>query len=239
MNTIFKRITVLCLALLMTVGVVFGAVACAETPDEPNPDETTAGTTAGNDNGAADESAAETGNGTTDETTAGTPGGETTAEKEETDRTAYSSMQKQNFGGKKFVICSREEVKADMDVEKLTGNILDDAIYERNKTVAEDFGIQFVIDTQGDYNAVNTTLSTQATSGGDEYDIYLGHKFSFNACAQQNYCLNLNNISALQLDAEWWDQDCYKNLTVGGKTFCMTGDISPSSMRASSCYIYN
>ncbi len=111
-------------------------------------------------------------------------------------------------------------------------------IYERNKAVSEDFGITFSYDTM-DYNELNSTLATQAGVGTDDYDLYIGHKYSFSTCAQQNYCYNLNNIAALNLEGEWWDRACYEDLTINGRTFLMTGDISPTSMRISSCYVFN
>ncbi len=211
MNTIFKRTLTTMLALLMAAGVLFSAVSCAETEDDSQ--DTSASTEQEKD---------------------------TTAETEaETGRNAYGSMEKEDFKGKTFTICNRKEVEKDMYIEKITNDLLDDAIYERNKTVAEDFGIKFAYVTKGDYGEVNEEIKRQSTSNLDEFDIFIGHKFSFAQCAQQNHCYNLNNISTLNLDEEWWDQACYDNLTIDGKTHLMVGDIHPTSMRISSCYVFN
>ncbi len=216
MNTIFKRSIILLLALLMTVGVVFGAVSCAENPDNGNGGESSASSGESNGNAGAD---------TTDET-------------EEGERDAYASTEKTKYN-KTFVICNREEVKADMDVPEITQVLLDDAIYERNQVISRDYGVTLKIITQKDYDTVNKTVQSQATTGTDDFDMYIGHKYSFTTCAQQNYLYNLNDITTLNLDEEWWDQACYENLTVNDKTFIMTGDINPSSMRISSCYMFN
>ncbi len=215
MNTIFKRALTAVLALMMAAGVVFSTVSCANT-------------------GETEETRAES----TADTTAGTSAGSTEVESE-TGRHNYDNMAKENFQGKVFTVCNREECKEDMEVEELTNDILDDMIYERNAKIANDFGIQFAYITKGDYNEVNTELQNQATSNTDDFDVYLGHKFSFAACAQNNYCYNLGNIDTLNLDEEWWDQACYENLTIDDKTYCMTGDIFPTSMRASSCLVFN
>lgn len=90
-----------------------------------------------------------------------------------------------------------------------------------------------------DYTAVNETLKTQVLNGLTEYDLYTGHKFSFNNCVTNNYCYNLADITSLNLTRPWWDQSCLENLTIQGKTYMMTGDIDPISMRVTSCLVFN
>ncbi len=213
MNTIFKRSLSAFLSFLMIACVILGTVACADTGDV---EETKA------------------------ETTAGTVGGaDTSVTESETEGKAYDTMEKEDFTGKTFTVCNRKERAEDLDVPELTNDILDDMIYERNAKIMSDFGIKFVYVEQTDYNAVNTELNNQATSNTDDYDIFVGHKFSFAANVQNNHCYNLGNIEALHLDEEWWDQACYENLTIDGKTYAMTGDLFPTSMRASSCLVFN
>ncbi len=217
MNTMIKRTLTAFLATLMAAGVIFSTVSCATVED---PAETTAETTAGSPSG---ESNADT----------------TVSESETEDRKVYDEMEKENFSGKTFTVCNRDECKEDLEVEELTNDILDDMIYERNAKIVTDFGIKFAYVTQTDYNAVNSELMNQATSNTDDYDLFVGHKFSFSSCVQNNYCLNLNSIEAINLDGEWWDQACYENLTIDNKTYAMTGDIFPTSMRASSGMVFN
>ncbi len=261
MKTIFKRTLTAFLALMMVAGVVFGTVSCAD-PDASGGEsktETTAGTTAGTtastestsstETAAPGETSAETaapgettGESTSsDTTTPGTSATDTSApvESESTERNAYDKIEKEDFGGKVFTICNREECKEDLEVEELTNDTLDDMIYERNAKIASDFGIRFEYVTKGDYNEVNVELQNQATSNTDDFDIFIGHKFSFASCVQNNFCYNLNNIDTLDLTQEYWDQACYENLTIDDKTYAMTGDIFPTSMRASSCIVFN
>ncbi len=176
-------------------------------------------------------------NGNDNETTAST-GNETTAVADEAE-TAYAAMEKENFGNRKFTILTREDLIDDMKIEAIIGEVLDDELFARNTAVSTDFGIQFEYFTDDDLHSLNQKMINQVSGGLDEYDMYIGHKFSFSALAQQNYCYNLNKITSLSLDEPWWDQNCYDSLTIDGKTYMMTGDINPSSMRISACYIFN
>lgn len=161
----------------------------------------------------------------------------TLGETEPETQLAYDTVEKQKFD-REFNIMSRDDIIEDFEVEDLTGDLLDDLLYERNSQVATDFEIEFSY-YQLPYDQVNTTLNTQSTSGSDDYDFYIGHKYSFGTCAQNNYCYNLGEITEIDLTQPWWDQSCYKNMTVNGRTYVMTGDIFPSSMLFSSCLVFN
>ncbi len=150
---------------------------------------------------------------------------------------AYDTVAKQNYD-REFAIMSRDDILGDFEIEDLTGDLLDDMLYERNTLITTDFGIEFSYYDMS-YVDVNTTLNTQATSGSDDYDLYIGHKYSFGTCAQNNYCYNLGEITEIDLTQPWWDQSCYKNMTVNDRTYVMTGDIFPSSMLFSSCLTFN
>ncbi len=204
-----KRILALSLTLLMTVSVLFAAVSCGETAEDPN--ET------GKDNGTSAGTVAET----------------------ETE-SPYSQLEKEKFG-REFTVLIRHDCEEDFVAEEMTGDLLSDSIYERNTVVAEDYGVEFVFHDKGDdYTAINEALKQQVSGGLDDYDLYIGHKYSFNNLAMNNYLYDMGKITSMDLTNPWWDQACYENLTVSGKTYIMTGDINPcSSMRISSCMVFN
>lgn len=162
---------------------------------------------------------------------------DTLGETEPETELAYNTVEKQDFD-REFTILSRDDILEDLKVEDLTGDLLDDLLYERNTQISTDFGVEFSYFDMS-YTEVNTTLNTQATSGSDDYDLYVGHKYSFSTCAQNNYCYNLGEITEIDLTQPWWDQACYENMTVNGRTYMITGDIFPSSMLISSCLTFN
>ena len=152
----------------------------------------------------------------------------------------YDQLFKEPYD-REFSILIRDDCVDDFVVEGMKGDVLGDSLYERNTVVAEDFGVTFVHSYQGySYSAVNQALQQQVNGGLDDYDMYIGHKYSYTNLAMNNYLFDLNQITSLELSGAWWDQGCYDNLTVGGHTYVMTGDILPdSSMRISSCMVFN
>lgn len=165
--------------------------------------------------------------------------GETKGEKETiSSDSAYGSLEKTKYN-KDFVIYKRDESdKCDFEVEKITGDVLDDALFDRNTIVAEDYGITFVY-YENSYDKINEDLKLQVDGGLYDYDLYVGHKSSMKNLAQNNYLYDLASITDLDLTASWWDALCRENMTVDGKTYLMTGDIFPSSMVITSCLTFN
>ena len=180
-------------------------------------------------------SCAQTGEDDPKQTQASNATGTTEAETEE--RHAYDTVEKEKFG-REFTILTREDTLDEFYIEDLTGDLLDDLIYERNTMVSTDFDVEFVYFDMA-YDQVMNQMKTQVTSGLDDYDLYTGHKYAFGSCAQNNYCYNLGLIASMDLTGEWWDQNCFTNLTIDDKTYLITGDIDPASMLTSACFVFN
>ena len=162
-----------------------------------------------------------------------------TNEEPETQRIPqYESLEKEKFD-REFVILGRSDMLEEFEVEKITGEILNDAVYDRNTVVSEDYDITLQILDGGDYLQVNSTLTNQVSAGDDEYDAFIGHKVAFMDCAQQNYLYDLNDVDTMNLSAIYWDQACRENLSLMGHNFMMTGDINPGSMLISACLVFN
>ena len=143
--------------------------------------------------------------------------------------------------GRDFIVMTRDDCVDDFVVEGMKGDVLGDSLYERNTVVAEDYDIEFVFNYQGNsYSSVNEAAKQQVSGGLDDYDMFIGHKHPVTGLALNNYLVDMNKITTMDLTGAWWDQGCYNNLTVNGKTYVMTGDILPdSSMRISSCMVFN
>ncbi len=222
MKPITKRLTTLLLAALLAAGTLMTVAACA-TPDDTDGESQTAADTSAS-TGAPGES-----DGATD----------TVLETEPETLSGYDSVEKQKFN-RDFVFLTRAERLPDMYVEELTNDLLDDSIYERNVKVCEDFDIELAyITTDCAGDQIAHKLQQQVSADLDEFDAFFGNKLAYNSCVVANYCYNLSTVDALGLEQPWWDQSCIQNLSVGGKTYVLNGDINPFSMIMASCLVFN
>lgn len=220
------RVMAWTLAVLMLLTGMSSLTACGDSDEQETASETMTPDTVGQ---------TETGNGTEVDGTedANTP--------EDYDgRTAYDDMEKTKFHDE-LVILTRDELSSDFKIaeDDAGASLLDELLLERNHVIEEDFGVILNVLKGGDFIQVNESVKSQYVAGLDEYDVAIGQKFSFTSCVVNNYLMDMKQISTLSLDEVWWDQVCNDDLSIRGKTFVATGDIQPSAMLISSCFVFN
>lgn len=152
----------------------------------------------------------------------------------------------ENYDGYNFRMFLRDSDTTnwlgDMYVESMTGEVVDDAVYNRNRVVSERFNVNFsyrlsdMTDSNGGVTAATTILA-----GDDAYDIVIPHaRLTFTNYAQQHLLLNwYTDLEYVDLDKPWWDQDAKENLAVYDKLYAMIGDISYQSLAATNCMLFN
>ncbi|MCR5262957.1 MAG: hypothetical protein K6D94_03715 [Clostridiales bacterium] len=107
--------------------------------------------------------------------------------------------------------------------EQENGELFNDAVYRRNLLVEDRLNVK-IAQTNVD-TAVN--VAQKSLSAGDtEYDVVMPYINSNIKLIQQGLCYNLYDIPYLDLEKPWWDQRANDNMTIGGKLYMTTGDIS-------------
>ena len=121
----------------------------------------------------------------------------------------------------------------DLEVEEETGDILNDALYNRNRTVEERLNVvlEFPEVTGRDSGgALLNALQASIMSGLGAYDATgINSTRTANAAAAGQY-LNLYNIDYLDFEKPWWSEKILNNSIIGDKVFFATGDITTSSI---------
>lgn len=124
---------------------------------------------------------------------------------------------------------------------ELTGDILDDTIYNMNATVEDKLNC-----TLNFYNShvltsdTGTEVSKLILAGDTSYDVY--HVVQWNAAklAAEGYYLNVYDAPYLSLDKPWWDAKYMKEMTVGENTlYALVGDYAIDRTRCLDCVYYN
>lgn len=115
-------------------------------------------------------------------------------------------------------------------VEDMTGNDINDAIYERNKVVEERLGVELeYVDTPGSSSHMGEFIKkaqTDLTSGICEYDIYGGYSRVAPALALEGQVAELTELDYLDFDKPWWPDSLINECMINNKLFFCSGDIS-------------
>lgn len=173
--------------------------------------------------GTGDTAAAETTSGEAAETSSAAES-ETAAE-----TTVSDDLPDADFNGGVYTILIREGFQFEFDVESEDGEVLNDAIYARNRAVEERFDVDLKVIARasawGD-PAFNDSVNQSILSGDDVFSIVAGKAAMTLGCIVKNNYINWYDIDYIDISKPWWSEQIADSLTVNDRLYAMTGDIS-------------
>lgn len=127
-----------------------------------------------------------------------------------------------------------------LDPGKLTGEAVNDAIYERNRKIESEYGIEFQCDTS-DITANYVTMEKQvmAGTGDDGYDLIMLISRNAFSAALQNYLINYERLPYVDTDKEYYFEAINKQFTIGNNTFFAYGSENINVFSLSSALFFN
>ena len=132
------------------------------------------------------------------------------------------------YGGYEFKVLVMGEIYShyqsrEIGAENETGDIINDAVYKRNMYVekALDVRIQSIPS-----NTVMSDAKKTILAGSGEYDVVMPIVDDAVKAIQPGLFYDLNLLPYIDLAKPWWDPRASENLTINGKCYFATGDIS-------------
>lgn len=117
---------------------------------------------------------------------------------------------------------SVEVMPHESSYETLNGSILD-----RNNLVEERFGVKIEEYRTSSSTEMSNTLTENATAGISEYDVVMPYVPAAAKAAQQGYFVDLASLKGLiNKEMPYYDQGCVQGLSIGGKNYFLTGDMT-------------
>jgi len=145
-----------------------------------------------------------------------------------------------DFGGETLTVYT----KADswwqitrMDAEELTGEVINDAMYNRN--------IDFETRYNATLNIISTTDSMTApiramvTAGDSDYDFVLPNLSESATLAAEDIFFNLHSIDAIDFTNKAWDQNAVNSYSIANKLYYGVSDISLGKNECAWIYMFN
>ena len=124
-----------------------------------------------------------------------------------------------------------------LDVEELTGDKLNDAIYTRNRALEEDLNCKM--------NALPgtgaaTSLTASVTAGSGDWDLALALiQGSGGSLLTQGYLRSFNSLETVDMSKPWWDQSAIETMAVNGQMFFGMMDFSVDIYESLTVLFYN
>lgn len=125
-------------------------------------------------------------------------------------------------------------------VGEFTGDIINDAKYERNMKVENLYGIKIttVNATGASSNGMNL-IQKDVMSNNGEYDLCLTGGYETCQMAYTGLITNLQDLDYIDLEHSWWDDRCTADLSIAGSTYFAVGDYSTNAFDCSYCILFN
>jgi len=148
-----------------------------------------------------------------------------------------------NYNGKEISILYWNDVTdAEFEIEEMSGDLVKDALYNRNAAVEERLGIQFAwTGTPGDNSNQKTYVQevTNDVNSGGVYDIYASYSMVAATITLQGYTRNLMELNHLDFDMPWWPSSLTETTTIKDRLYFCSGDISTNMIHYIYCIFFN
>ena len=149
------------------------------------------------------------------------------------------NLPEMDFGGYDFRVYMRHDGRnTDFFAESENGDLINDAVYKRNKIVEDRFNINIVpvIYT----NEFDTSAEKAILAGSDAYDIMAMHGVHSFSYAKKGLVIDwLEDMPYVNFAMPWWRDDITKGFAAFGNLYCVTGDMSHLSFSSVMCMLFN
>ena len=157
-----------------------------------------------------------------------------------------------DFGGKTMNILARLDTagknrwRVDFYAPELNGEVLNDAVYNRNALICERLNIKInVTEQNGNYDnftAYSNIIQSAYTAGTHEYDVVGTYSLYGAQFATKGYfynVLDLDQNQHLDLDQIWWNQSLREDLTIADRLYMLVGDMNTTTLTRMLAVFFN
>ncbi|MBE6710893.1 MAG: extracellular solute-binding protein [Ruminococcaceae bacterium] len=146
---------------------------------------------------------------------------EVTEETEAPETEITDNLPEKDYEGRAVNLLTSAEQWQDLYNSEQTGEVMDDAVYERNLAVEDRFGVKLNYQVFNGYtagmDAVKTALSGSVMSGGADYDLLVGSSSYITPLVADNLLADLYDAEYIDLNAPWWFSYINRELEIAGK----------------------
>ncbi len=148
-----------------------------------------------------------------------------------------------DYGGRDFTILTTVHADYEYIAENETGDIVEDAVYRRNRAVEELLNVKFNFIAEpghwADKDTFNALIKNSVMANDGAYDLVSGTMVCVLPIASDGVFLNALDMEHIDFTMPWWVADMEEKLAVGGKLFGFIGDASLSLYKDLSVIFFN
>ncbi|MBQ9133946.1 MAG: extracellular solute-binding protein [Clostridia bacterium] len=150
-----------------------------------------------------------------------------------------------DISGEFRILVSGNSDVNDFESEDDEGTTVEIAIYRRNAMIQEKYGVEITNEDVVKFNSATgsgtgfTKVYTDYMAGESNYDAAMIGTYDVATLAYSGYIHDLNDIQYLDLSKSYWDQKANKDLSIAGRMYYTTGDISIADNKFTHAILFN
>ena len=162
---------------------------------------------------------------------------QTETETDADERTGIAdNLPEKSFGGRSFRVLTSDTKEFQFLSEELSGEVTNDAVFERNLRIEDRFDVKIEsVLEKYPYDAVDQYV----TSGINAAEVVDHYQYKAYVPISKGNYLDWNTIPYISQDQPWWNKASNEGSTINGKLFCITGDLSITSMQYTYAMFFN
>lgn len=149
-----------------------------------------------------------------------------------------------NFGGEKIGILYWNDItQQEFEAESMTGELINDAIYERNLATEQRLGIKLgftgIPGNGSKKNDFIRVVDNDVMSGSAEYDLIASYSQTPATLAMNGDSIDLNTVDYLNFSQPWWPASLLDQATIHDKLYFCSGDVSTNLLWMMTAVFFN
>lgn len=156
----------------------------------------------------------------------------------------FSNLPEKNYGGAEFTVLVEGDYRGTYASVELTAQAnsydnLNTAILDRNNLITERFGVEIVEERTAQAGDMLSNLQENAIAGVSTYDMVMPYMSNAATLALEEYLYDLASLENIHLNESYYDQGSVADLSVAGKNYFVTGDLSLLAFACTHAIVFN
>ena len=122
--------------------------------------------------------------------------------------------------------------------ESENGDIFNDTVYKRNRTVEENLNVKLNFMTE-EPSSLPAKVRANIAAGDHAYDLIAGMCANISGLASEGLFMNLRTVPYIDHSQPWWNQQIVTGATIGDKLYFIAGDANLSVLMSSMLLFVN
>lgn len=142
------------------------------------------------------------------------------------------------YGGATFTVATETGLDWTVIQEESTGDVIDDAIYNRNLAVEDRFKVKIEVLTDA-ADAMQAKITNIVQAGEDAVDLCMTHVVMTGSVAMNGNYMNWYDVPYVDFDKPWWADSTVDDLSVKDVCLLAIGDYDITALANTYCVLYN